>query len=71
MDSKAWYQSKTILAAIGVVIAGLSPFIAALGSWIDAGHTVSGAITVIWPAAVIFFGVLAGVFRAGATQPIK
>ena len=71
MDSKAWYKSKTIAAAVAAGAAALVPLATAVGSWIDGGHSISQAISVLWPAVTIFASALAAIFRAGANTTIK
>lgn len=71
MEEKSWIKSKTIVTGLGLAAAGLVPLTDAIVQWISAGHTIPGLISLVWPAAVVFGGVLVAIFRAGATTTIK
>lgn len=70
MDEKFWLKSRTILALIPVVATGLAVFSGELVKWLDAGHPIDGVFSIVWPAAIALFAILAGVFRAKATTTL-
>lgn len=71
MNEKSWIKSKTIVTGLGLAAAGLVPLTQALEQWISSGHSIPGLVSVVWPAAVVFAGVLVAIFRKGATTTIK
>lgn len=71
MNEKSWIQSKTIVTGLGLAAAGLVPLSDAVVKWIDGGHTIPGLVSIVWPAAVVFGGVLVAIFRKNATTTIK
>lgn len=70
MDEKFWLKSKTILALIPLILAGIGLFVEALLKWVSEGHTINGLFAVVWPAALTFFSTMAAIFRAKATTTL-
>ncbi len=70
MDEKFWLKSKTILSLIPLIGAGLTLFVEALLKWISEGHTIGGAIQIVWPALMTLLATMAAIFRAKATTTL-
>lgn len=70
-ENKFWLKSRTILALIPVIAGGLAAFCDALVKWIEGGHGIDGVFSIVWPAALVLFSVLAAAFRAKATTTLS